>query len=124
MWVTLPRPMLHDGTGVGSELARVFLPFGRLVGAYRIGATIIDGTRPAADVANAILAAAREDRPDTASGMVAGSAPSRAGTPSAISAGEGTAQGDAEFGDLPLGHLGRQDRLRPVERAGPLVQFD
>jgi hypothetical protein len=41
-----------------------------------------------------------------------------------ISAGEGAAQGGAEFGDLLLGHLRRQDRLRPVEGAGPLVQLD
>jgi hypothetical protein len=41
-----------------------------------------------------------------------------------ISLGQGTAQGGGEFGDLLLGHLGRQDRLRPVEGAGPLVQFD
>ena len=41
-----------------------------------------------------------------------------------ISVGQGTAQGGAEFGGLPLGHLGRQDRLRSVEGAGPLVQLD
>ena len=29
-----------------------------------------------------------------------------------------------ELGDLPLRDLGGQDRLRPVERAGPLVQLD
>ena len=42
----------------------------------------------------------------------------------ASSVGVGPAQGGAELGDLPLGHPGRQDRLRPVEGAGPLVQFD
>src|SRR5215217_7782128 len=40
------------------------------------------------------------------------------------SLGQGTAQGRAEFGELPLRYLGGQDRLRAVERYGPLVQLD
>jgi hypothetical protein len=38
-----------------------------------------------------------------------------------ISVGEGAPKDVAEFGDLPLGHLGGQDRLRSMEGAGPLV---
>lgn len=34
------------------------------------------------------------------------------------------AQGRGEFGVLPLGHLGGQDRPRSAECAGPLVRFD
>jgi len=34
------------------------------------------------------------------------------------------AQSEAEFRDLPLRHFGGQDRLRSVEGAAPLVQFD
>ena len=34
------------------------------------------------------------------------------------------AQGEAEFRDLPLRHFGGQDRLRAVEGAAPLVQFN
>src|SRR5262245_36089564 len=37
---------------------------------------------------------------------------------------QGTAQGGGEFGDLPLRHLGGQDGLRAMERAGPLVQLN
>jgi hypothetical protein len=33
-------------------------------------------------------------------------------------------EGGGEFGDLPLGHRGGQDRLGAVEGAGPLVQLD
>src|SRR5690349_10199561 len=38
--------------------------------------------------------------------------------------GQGTPQDGAEFGELPLRHVGRQDCQRPVERAGPLVELD
>lgn len=47
-----------------------------------------------------------------------------AATRPTASLGQGAAQGGGEFGDLPLRHLGRQDRVRPVEGAGPLVQLD
>lgn len=40
------------------------------------------------------------------------------------SLGKCAVQGCGEFGDLPLRHLGGQNRLRAMECAGPLVQLD
>jgi hypothetical protein len=38
--------------------------------------------------------------------------------------GKGAPQDSPEFGDLPLGHVSRQDGLRPVEGSGPLMKLD
>src|SRR3954453_12409415 len=41
-----------------------------------------------------------------------------------LSLSQGAAQDGAELGDLALRYVGRQRRLGPVERAGPLVQLN